>query len=196
MRPIYLVASLALLAACAGLLFLGTASAWWYGDPWYRPYGSGAMTYERQTEMRHHGLDMRDLSSMFDGRRSFDREEAVRLARDLQQGFGDEMLSNFAPGAVVAGSSVSPRAWRHFGAFRGYAKAAEQSSAALAEALASEPTGQDVQETGVWMPGRRMAYGRWGHSPDGMISMDAVREYSRLNATCHSCHALFRGWRR
>ena len=182
--------------AGAGLLFVGVASAWWYGDPWYRPYGSGAMTYERQSDMRHHGLDMRDLSSMFDGRRSFNREEAVRLARDLEGGFGDGMLGNFAPGTVVAGSSVSPRAWRHFGAFRGYTLAARQAAANLAEALATEPTGKDIQATGVWMPGRRMAYGRWGHSPDGQISMDAIREYGRLNATCHSCHALFRGWRR
>ena len=185
-----------IVAAGAGLLFMGTASAWWYGDPWYRPYGAGAMTYERQSEMRHHGHDMRDLSSMFDGRRSFNREEAVRLARDLEQGFGDEMLSNFAPGTVVAGSSVSPRAWRHFGAFRGYNEAARQAASSLAGALEKEPSAQDVQQSGVWMPGRRMAYGRWGHSPDGMISMDAIREYGRLNATCHSCHALFRGWRR
>ena len=72
------------LAASAGLLFLGTASAWWYGDPWYRPYGSGAMTYERQNMMRGHGYVMRELSGMFEGRRVFDRDEAVRLARELE----------------------------------------------------------------------------------------------------------------
>ena len=186
---------MAMAAAAAGLLFMGAAGAWWYGDPWYRPYGAGAMTYERQTDMRHHGLDMRDLSSMFNGERSFDREEAVRLARDLERGFGDEMIGNFAPGAVVAGSSVAPWTWRNFGAFRGYNRAAQQAAASLAGALEAEPTAQDVRQTGVWIPGRRMNYGRFGHL-DGLISMDAIRDYSRLNATCHSCHTLFRGWRR
>jgi hypothetical protein len=30
---------------------------------------------------------------------------------------------------------------------------------------------------------------------DGLVSMEAIREYDRLNATCYSCHVLFRGWR-
>jgi len=41
-------------ALAAGLLIPGTASAW-YGDPWYRPYGSGAMVYKRLNMMRGHG---------------------------------------------------------------------------------------------------------------------------------------------
>ena len=41
-------------ALAAGLLIPGTASAW-YGDPWYRPYGSGAMVYKRLNMLHGHG---------------------------------------------------------------------------------------------------------------------------------------------
>lgn len=180
------------------VLFLtGTASAW-YGDPWYRPYGSGAVTYERQNMMRTHGYAMDRLADMFERGRVFDRDEAVRLARELEAGFGDSLIKNFAPGTVVAGSRTSAATWNNFGLFRGYARAAEQSSARLAEALEKNPTGQDVRQTGVRGAPWRMGYGPgpWGRQPGSAISMDVIREYSRLGATCQSCHAFFRGWRR
>lgn len=173
----------------AGLLLISTAAAW------YQPFGSGAMTYQRQNLMRDHGHAMQDLARMFEGRRAFDRDEAVRLARELEQGLGDGMLRNFAPGAVVAGSRMSPATWRQPGVVRGYAAAAQQSAARLAEALESAPTSSEVQQEGVWMTSRRMGRGRWGHLSDDLVSMDAIREYSRLNATCHSCHVFYRGRR-
>jgi cytochrome c556 len=182
-------------AVCVGLLLVSTASAW-YGGPWGRPYGSGAMTYERQNMMSDHGWAMRGLSEMFEGRRAFNREEAVRLARELEAGLGDQLIRNYAPGTWVAGSRTAPWTWRHFGAFKGYAVGAEQSAARLADALEKEPTTEEIQQEGVWMtsPPRR-GIGRWHHLRDDRVSLDAIREYSQLNATCHSCHGLFRGGR-
>jgi cytochrome c556 len=183
-----------LVALSAGMLLATTASAW-YGLPWYRPYGSGAMTYERQNMMRGHGYAMRDLASMFEGRRAFNRDEAVILARELEEGFGDRLVRNYAPGAMVAGSRTVPWTWNNFGLFQGYAEAARQASDSLGEALESPPSGKEVRQEGVWVTGPRMLHGRNRLLDDGLVSMEAIREYGRLNATCHSCHALFRGWR-
>lgn len=178
----------------AGLLLAGTASAW-YGDPWYRPYGSGAVTYERQNMMRGHGYSMQELADMFSGRRLFNRDEAARLARELEQGLGDNLIRNFAPGTVVAGSRTAPTTWRHFGAFTAYAKAAEQSSARLAEALERAP-GESAPPMARPMPPRGIAYGPRRRFAGAQIPVEALQEFGRLNATCRSCHALFRGWRR
>ena len=179
----------------AGLLVLGTAGAW-YGDPLYRPYGSGAVTYERQNMMRKHAYAMGQLADMLQGRHLLNRDEAVRLARDLEAGFGDSLIKNFPPGTVVAGSRTAPRTWRYFGAFRNNAEAAKQAAARLAEALEKEPSVQDAQQLPVWGPPRRMGYGGRGHRPVGLVSMEVIQEFDRLNATCNSCHMLFRGWRR
>lgn len=178
---------IAALVLGAGLLASSSAAAW------YQPFGAGAMTYERQNEMRDHGHAMQDLSRMFDGRRAFDRNEATRLARELEQGLGDELLRNFAPGAVVAGSRTSPWTWRNFGMLRAYSAAAQQSAANLAVALESAPDNDEVREQGAWSTSPRRFTGRWGHLRDDLVSMDAIHEYGRLNAMCHSCHSLFRG---
>jgi cytochrome c556 len=179
----------------AGLLVAGTASAW-YGDPWYRPYGSGAVTYERQNIMRRHDYTMRELADMLQGRRVLDRAEAARLARELEAGFGQNLIRNYPPGTVVAGSRTAPSTWRHFGAFRGYAEAAKQASARLAEALEQESTAQDVEQTASWVPPRRMGFGPGRHRRADRVPMEVVQEFGRLNATCYSCHMLFRGPRR
>ena len=184
---------LGIASLAAGLLLTGSASAWWYGDPWYRPYGSGAVTYERQSMMRGHGYAMKDLADMFAGRRLFDRDEAATLARELGEGFGDNLLRNFAPGTVVAGSRTAPSTWRHFGAFSAYARSAEQSSARLAELLEQDTADQ---QRAARMPPRGMGYGPRGRWSDERIPVEAMQEFGRLNATCYSCHALFRGPRR
>jgi cytochrome c556 len=181
----------------AGMLLMGSASAW-YGDPWYRPYGSGAVTYERQNMMRAHGYNMDRLAEMLEGQQIFNREEAVRLARELEAGFGDSLIRNFAPGTVVAGSRTAPWTWRDFGAFAGYARAAEQSSAALAKALEKEPQSTETRPAAGPVPpwGRGSARGPWGRPLAVPLSMEAFQAYSRLYATCQSCHIGFRGWRR
>jgi len=186
--------SLGIAAISAGLLLMGTAKAWW-GTHWYRPYGSGAMTYERQNMMRGHGYAMRELAGMFEARRTFNRNEAVRFARELEAGFDDSLIGNYAPGSWAAGSRTLPWTWDNFGAFKGYAEAARQSSARLAEALEKEPTGEEVEQKGVWIPSPRVGHGHWGRPRGDIISLDAVQAYGRLNATCHSCHLLFRGSR-
>lgn len=154
-----------------GLMLAGTADAWWAGDPWYRPYGSGAVTYERQNVMRRHGWAMKDLAAMFEGRRALNREEAVRLAGELESGLGDEMLTNFAPGTRVAGSRVTPWVWRDFGAFRGYAIGAQRAAGDLAEALKSAPTDEEIQRQGAWMTSRRPAWAPGVQSGEDAVSM-------------------------
>lgn len=181
--------------AAIALTLVNTANAWWYGDAWSRPYGSGAVTYERQSVMRDHGWAMQDLASMFEGRRAFNRDEAVRLARRLEATLGDEMLKNFAPGTRVAGSRVTPWVWRDFGAFRGYAISAKQAASDLASALEQAPTSNQLEHRDAWMTSRHPAMGRWSHLSDDMVSIQAIQAYTRLNANCHSCHAMFRGGR-
>lgn len=182
-------------AVAIGLLLVSSASAWWGGNPWYQRYGSGQATYERQNLMRHHGWSMQELSSMFEGRRAFDRDEAVRLARELEAGLGEAMLHNFSPGTRVAGSRVSPWVWRDFGAFRGYAIGAGQAAGRLAEALAEAPDSDEISQQGVWLTSRRPVPGRFSHLRDDQVSMDAIRAYNQLDATCRSCHMGFRGYR-
>lgn len=186
----------AILAAtvAAGLFSTPSAHAW-YGGPWYRPYGAGAVTYQRQTMMRHHGYALADLSRMFNGRQAFDRDEAVRLASELKEGFSGDLIKNTPPGAVVAGSRTVPWTWRNFGTFQGYNEAARQSADRLVKALARPPTADEIQQEGVWMPAGRRAMGPLGLGHDGAIPLSAVQEFSRLNATCYSCHMLFRGRR-
>lgn len=188
--------SRAILAASvtAGLLTISSAHAW-YGGPWHRPYGAGAVTYERQSIMRRHGYAMDDLSRMFNGRSAFDRDEAVRLARELSEGFSGDLIRNTPPGAVVAGSRTAPWTWNNFGTFQGYNEAARQSANRLVEALEQQPTAEEIRQDGAWMPAGRRVMGPLGFSRHGAIPLEAVREYSRLNATCYSCHMLFRGGR-
>lgn len=181
--------------AAIALTLVGTANAWWYGDAWSRPYGSGAVTYERQSVMRDHGWAMQDIASMFEGRRAFNRDEAVRLARRLEATLGDQMLKNFAPGTRVAGSRVTPWVWRDFGTFRGYAISAKQAAGDLASALEQAPTGDRLEHRDAWMTSRHPGTGRWSHLSDDMVSIQAIHAYTRLNANCHSCHAMFRGRR-
>lgn len=182
-------------AATVALMLVNNASAWWYGDSWYRPYGSGAVTYERQNVMRDHGWAMQDMASMFEGRRAFNRDEAIRLARKLEATLGDEMLKNFAPGTRVAGSRVTPWVWREFGAFRGYAIGARQAAEDLASALEQAPSSDEAEQQGAWMTSRHPAMRRWSHLSDDLVSIQAIQAYTRLNANCHSCHTMFRGGR-
>lgn len=181
-------------AMVAGMLLMGTATAW-YGGPWYRSHGAGAVTYERQNMMRDHGHAMEDLSRMFQGRRSFDREEAIRLAKELEEGFGTPLLKNFAPGAVVAGSRTAPWTWRNFGAFEGYSKAASQSAARLVQALENESDDAASSDQTIWVPGGMRVVGPLGFGRDGPMPLGAVQEHGRLNATCNACHFYFRGAR-
>lgn len=184
----------AVIALGLGLSVAGTANAW-YGSPWYRPYGSGAMTYERQNLMRGHAYSMRELAAMFNGRRMFDRDEAIRLARELEADLGGELVKSYAPGTWVAGSRTAPWTWNNFAAFGGYAESAKQSAARLAVALEEAPSTQEVQSRGAWVTPLGMRPRPRGLPIDGLVAVDAIQEYSRLNATCHSCHASFRGRR-
>ena len=52
-----------------------------------------------------------------------------------------------------------------------------------------------MRREGVWMPAGRRVMGPLGFGADGAIPLEAVQEYQRLNATCYSCHMLFRGLR-
>lgn len=189
MKTLLRARTLAVAALLVGLFFAESAAAW-YGVPWHRPFGAGEMTYERQNMMRGHGYVMTELAAMIEGRRLFNAQEAARLARELESGFGDELTRQFAPGAVVAGSRTAPWTWGHPGAFHGYSEAARQSAGELAAAL------EKTAEAGPPDVARRPPAVR-PSPPAGprMPSMpaEAVQAYSRLNAACHSCHMAFRG---
>lgn len=178
------------MAALAGMLISSAATAW-YGGPWYRPYGSGAMVYKRQDIMRSHGYDMTELAQMLDGRRAFNRAEATRLARDIEKGFGDDLLSQYAPGTVVAGTRTAPWTWGQFGQFKAMADGARETAKRLAEGLENAPTNEQVREQGAWVTGARPGLGRWRHL-DGLVSIAGIQAYDQLRATCSGCHWQFR----
>ena len=203
-----------------GMAAMGTAHAWWGGGPWggYGPYGGGpygggpygssAMTQDRQVVMRDHGRAMRDLDSMFDGRRTFDRVEATKLAREMESATGENLWRLYAPGSISSGSRSMPWIWNNFDAFKGYAEGAKAAAGKLAEALEKRPTGRDLATGHAYLPrggygpgyggfgpGYGRGYGnRWGQR-GGAIDKEALEAFNALTATCHSCHANFRGGR-
>ena len=194
-----------LLGVGLGMAVVGTAHAW-YGGPWAGgpygggPYGSSALTQDRQAMMRDHGRAMLDLDAMFDGRRMFNRVEATRLAREIESATGENLWRLYAPGSVTPGSRSMPWIWNNFDAFKGYAEGAKAAAGKLAEALEKRPTGRDLASGHAYLPrggfgpgyGPRM--GRWGQR-GGAINKEALEGFHTLTATCHSCHANFRGGR-
>jgi len=191
MKPKDKARLLGLATLAAGLLAADAAGAW-YGASWNRPYGSGAMTYDRQSMMRGHGYTMRSLAAMLDGRRSFDRDEAIHLASELRDGLGERLLNRYAPGTLVAGSRTAPWTWNHFGAFEAYARGAGQAADELATALAEAPD-SGPQAAGTVVPRQPYGPGRWAGRHRDVIPPAVFQAYGRLNATCHACHGQFRG---
>ena len=187
-----------------GMAALGTANAWWGGGPWGphgaapyggSPYGSSAMTQDRQAVMRDHGRAMRDLASMFDGRRMFDRVEATKLAREIEAGTGENLWRLYAPGSIAPGSRSMPWIWNNFDAFKGYAEGAKAAAGTLAKALEKRPTGSDFAQGHAYLPHPGFGPGgRWGQR-GGAIDTEALKAFNELTATCHGCHANFRGGR-
>lgn len=149
------------------------------------------MVYKRQDMMRSHGYDMTELAQMLDGRRAFNRAEATRLAREIEQGFGDDLLRQYAPGTVVAGTRTAPWTWGQPAQFKAMAERAQAAAKRLADELENEPSADQVREQGAWVTGGRAGLGGWRRL-DGVLSVGAVRAYGQLRSTCTACHWQFR----
>lgn len=202
-----------LAAVGVGLMVAGSALAQYWGGPWggygphgYGPWGHdrGAMAQDRQHLMSQHETTMRDLKRMFDGRRTFDRTEATKLAREIEAGAGENLWRLYAPGSQRPGSRSAPTVWGSFDTFKSHSEALKTAAADLAEALEARPTAQDWRQGQVWVPpmsARRHApwggpYGRglhdrWGDR-GGAMTREAVDAFNKLVDVCHRCHANFR----
>ena len=196
------------LALGVGLLMAGTAVAQYWGGPWGGgPYGhrSGAMTHDRQILMTEHGNTMRKIKRMFDGRRTFDRTEATKAAREIEAGAGENLWRLYAPGSRGMGSRSAPTVWGSFDTFKSHAEALKAAARDLADALEERPTAKDWQSGQAFMPPRSARrfgpwggpwggggpYDRWGQQGGG-ISTEAIAAFNKLKAVCHDCHANFR----
>jgi len=177
----------------------------WGGGPWSEPgfpssgYG-GALdrTHERQSAMLDHKAAMQAVARMLSGRRSFDRAEAVGLARQIEASAGDNLTRSFAPGdwrrSPLSRARIAPGDME---TFKANADALKQAAGELADALEQQPSAEDVRAGRAWSPNWRMGgpYSGWGNE-GGAVTPEAFAAYRRLQATCYSCHANFRSaWR-
>jgi len=182
----------------------------YWGAPGYGPgYGPGyapgyfmpprlpaydriRMMNNRQQQMRGHGTAIDDLGDLLFRRygKSFDREEAVQLAREIEASSGPVLLSNFHPGAVVTdGSRVAPSYWGNEQAFQANAMTLQAAATALVEELQKVPTDEEKPlylSTGPFSDPPRQKV---------PVSRDVWSRFNDVAATCDSCHRSFRGYR-
>lgn len=197
-------------AAVAGVLLAGSALAQWNG-PWapsgpfqapgyQNPMAQGQQqTQGRRIDMTDHGRNMDELDKMFDGRLNFNRDRALRLARELEAEAGEALWKQFQPGSHSRNSRVMPRILSDFETFQAYAETLKHNAGALVAALENNPTPHDVMRGGAYVP--RGSYNTpWRRSPYqrpdfGAVDMRALQAYATMAATCNICHTVYRGWR-
>jgi cytochrome c556 len=156
--------------------------------PYYLPprrlnsYDRTMMRLRRQRQMDNHNDAMEELGDMLYGRYIFDREEAIKLAREIEASAGDALIHNFHPGSIAQdGSHATPAFWGNEKTFKANADALKTAAAALAEELEKRP-GKDE---GPVYPKRS--------SDDDPISKEIWSRYNAVASTCRACHATFRG---
>lgn len=183
----------------------------WESGPWFEPgypysgYGPGFdRTHERQNEMRDHRAAMRSVARMLSGRRSFDRAEAIGLARAIEASAGANLVLLFKPSDWRGRSLSRARIGDEMETFIAYAEALREAAGELADELEKQPSTEDVWAGRAWSPdwrpsrrgwGMGTPYSRWEHE-GGAVTTGVFDAYRKLRATCHGCHANFRSpWR-
>lgn len=194
----------------------------WGGGPWSEPgWGEGPRsaygypygghvpafdrTHQRQSEMHDHKAAMRSVARMLLGRRSFDRAEAIGLAREIEASSGENLVRLFETGewrqsplsrAIIGDDDMET--------FTAHAEALEVAARQLADELEKQPSAEDVATGRAWSPdwhrvrrgwGMGVLYADW-RSGDEAVTKGVFDAYTRLRASCHGCHANFRSpWR-
>lgn len=196
-------------AVAAGIALASSALAQWSG-PWGAgPGGPGyqlgqgqQQTQGRRTQMTGHGHSMDELEKLFDGRLNFNRDRALRIAREIEAGAGENLWKQFQAGTHGPSTRVMPRILSDFETFQTYAETLKHNAGVLVEALQRNPTPHDVYRGGAYVPrgsyGTPYRPGPYGqaHRPDfGAVDMKAMQAYAGMVATCNICHMVYRDWR-
>ena len=160
----------------------------YYYHPQINSFDRGKMIDHRQNRMQRRATTMNQLSDLLSGRYGFDREQAIWLARGIEQSAGYALSRNFHPGAVIDDYSRTTRSlWGNEEMFRQYATSLQTAAKALAEELAKEPA---QEEGAVYMRAQR----KRGEDTASSIAVSPKvwEKYSAVSATCTSCHRSFR----
>lgn len=193
-------------AALAGVALAGGASAQW-GGPWGGGPGfqnpmsqSGPQTQGRRTMMTGHGHNMDGLDKMFDGRLNFNRDRALRIAREIEASAGESLWKQFEVDTHAPSSRVTPRILSDFDTFQAYAETLKYNAGVLIEALERNPAPPEVYGGRAYVPrgsyGTPYRGGRHPQAPDfGAVDIKALQAYAGMVATCNICHTVYRGWR-
>ena len=183
----------------------------WGSDPWAEPgypysgYSPGLdRTYQRQSEMRDHRAAMQAVARMLSGRRSFDRAEAIGLAREIEASAGENLVLLFKRSDARRSPLSRARIGDDMKIFEAHAEALEEAADELADELEKRPSTEDIRAGRAWSPDWRRSrrgwgmgdpYGRW-RNEGGAMTREVFDAYTKLEATCQGCHANFRSpWR-
>lgn len=160
----------------------GPWAAPYYMPPRLNSYDRTMMRLNRQRQMGHNDDAMEELGDMLYGRYIFDREEAIKLAREIEATGGDALIRYFHPGSIATDEShTTPAFWGNEKTFKANADALKSAAAALAEELEKRPG-----------DGERAVYPQRSRDQDP-ISPEIWKKYNQLANTCRACHATFRG---
>ena len=183
----------------------------WGGSPWSEPgypyggYGPSLdRTHERQSEMHDHKAAMQSVARMLSGRRTFDRAEAIGLAREIEASAGENLVRLFKPGDWRRSPLSRARIRDDMETFKVYAEALKEAAGELADELEKQPSAEDIRAGRAWSPDWRGSrrgwsmgdrYSRW-RNEGGAVTKGVFDAYTKLRATCQGCHANFRSpWR-
>ena len=204
-------------ALISGTMTLGAgAQAYWggpWGNSWGGPwYGSGYphrgydlardRTHERQREMHDHKAAMQSVARMLSGKRTFDRAEAIGLAREIEASAGENLTRLFRPGDSRR-SPLSRARVDDMDTFKANAEALKLAAGQLADELEKQPSGKDIRTGQAMLPGWQRST-RWGaggpysrgRNQGGAVTKGVFDAYTRVLGTCNGCHGDFRTpWR-
>ncbi|MEA3244027.1 MAG: cytochrome c [Pseudomonadota bacterium] len=202
-------------ALVGGTMTVGAGAQAYWGDPWggprsepgypYSGYGPGLdRTHERQSEMHDHKAAMQSVARMLSGRRTFDRAEAIGLAREIEASAGENLMRLFKPGDWRRSPLSRARIGDDLETFKAHAEALKEAAGELADELEKQPGAEDIRAGRAWSPDWRRSrrglgmgdtYSRW-RNEGGAVTKEVFDAYTKLRATCHGCHANFRSpWR-
>ena len=203
-------------ALVGGTMTVGAGAQAYGGDPWGGPwsepgypyssgYGPGLdRTHERQSEMRDHKAAMQSVARMLSGRRTFDRAEAISLAREIEASAGENLVPLFKASDRRRSPLSRARIGDDMETFKAHAEALKEAAGELANELEKQPSAEDIRAGRAWSPDWRRSrrgggmgdpYSRW-RNEGGAVTKEVFDAYTKLRATCHGCHANFRSpWR-
>lgn len=202
-------------ALVGGTMTVGAGAQAYWGDPsggpWSEPgypysgYGPGLdRTHGRQSEMHDHKAAMQSVARMLSGRRTFDRAEAIGLAREIEASAGENLVQLFKPGDWRKSPLSRARIGDDMETFKAYAEALKEAAGELADELEKQPSAEDIRAGRAWSQDWRRSrrgggmgdpYSRW-RNEGGAVTKEVFDAYTNLSATCRGCHANFRSpWR-